>query len=274
MKTFSHEIKINGECVSLRGYLPNVVPKAKNQIRPAVIVLPGGAYRGLAEHEGEVIALQYVAAGACAFVLDYSVYPKRFPQSLLETLTAIAFVRDHAEEYAIHPQSIFVCGFSAGGHLAASSGTLWKHACLDGLLESDRRHYRPDGMILCYPVIGDRFHHNSMLNLFEKNEEELTEERLEMLSLEKQVDAETPPAFLWHNFYDTGVPCEASLSFASALYKNGVQCECHLYSEGGHGCGLGNYLTGKNEYGQGMVCESWMQLSIDFLYRFLNGLDQ
>lgn len=268
MKTICHKIEINGECVTLRGYLPDVVSHARNQIRPAVIVFPGGAYRGCADHEGEVIALQYVAAGACAFVLNYSVYPSRFPQALREAFAAIAFVREHAEEYAIQPQSIFVCGFSAGGHLAACTGTLWNHSCMDGLLEGDHRHYRPDGMILCYPVIGDRFHHGSMLNLFSKDEEALTEERLEMLSLERQVDTETPTAFLWHNFHDTGVPCESSLCFASALYRNGVQCECHLYSEGGHGCGLGKYLTGKQKYGQGMVCDSWMQLSIDFLFRY------
>jgi len=244
------------------------VDRSSYLLRPAVIVLPGGAYRGTAQHEGEPIALQYVAAGACAFVLDYSVCPKRFPPSLLEAFAAISYVREHAEEFSILPQSIFICGFSAGGHLAACTGTLWNHSCMDGLLEKDRTWYRPDGMILCYPVIGDRFHHNSMLNLFEKNEEELTEERLEMLALERQVDAQTPPTFLWHNFGDASVPCEASLCFSSALYKNGVPCECHLYSEGKHGCGLGNYLTGKNEYGHGMVCESWMKLSIDFVYRF------
>ena len=268
MKTFVHEIKINANCVPLRCYLPDSIERAFYKKRPAIIVLPGGAYRGTAAHEGEPIALQYVAAGFCAFVLDYSVYPNRFPQSLQEAFAAVAYVREHAEEYSICPDAVSVLGFSAGGHLAACAGTLWNHACMDGLLEKERKLYRPNSLVLCYPVIGNRFHHNSMLNLYEKNEEELTDERMELLSLEKQVDGQTPPTFLWHNFGDTSVPCESSLCFASSLYRHGVPCELHLYSEGKHGCGLGNYLTGNFDYNQRMVCDSWMKLSIDFLYRF------
>ena len=272
MKTFVHEIKINGKCVPLRCYLPDSIERAFYSKRPAIIVLPGGAYRGTAAHEGEPIALQYVAAGFCAFVLDYSVYPNRFPQALQEAFAAVAYVREHAEEYSIHPDAISVLGFSAGGHLAACTGTLWNHDCMNGLLEKEREFYRPSNLVLCYPVISDRFHHNSMLNLFEKNEDELTAERLELLSLEKQVDEQTPPTVLWHNFGDKSVPCEASLCFASALYSHGVPCEVHLYSEGKHGCGLGNHLTGSLAYGKGLVCDSWMKLSIDFLYRFYEAV--
>lgn len=268
MKTYQHEIKINGNSVILRCYLPDLIERAFYQKRPAVIVLPGGAYRGTAAHEGEPIALQYAAAGFCAFVLDYSVYPNRFPQALEEAFAAIAYVRGHAEEFAVRPDAISVLGFSAGGHLAACTGTLWNHACMDGLLEGERSFYRPDQLILCYPVIGDRYHHNSMLNLFSKDESELTEERLHLLALDEQVDDQTPPTFLWHNFEDTSVPCTASLSFATALHSHGVPCEVHLYSEGKHGCGLGTHLTGSQRYGCGMACESWMKLSIDFLYRF------
>lgn len=271
MKHFCHEIKIDGQCVDLFAYLPDLSGRGKYAKRPAVIVLPGGAYRGLAPHEGEPIALEYVAAGACAFVLKYSVYPARFPQALREAFAAIAYVRENAEEFDIDPHAISVCGFSAGGHLAACTGTLWNHPFMDGFLESDRRLYRPDSLILCYPVIGDRFHHNSMLNLFEKNEEELTAERLELLSLDLQVDEETPPAFLWHNFGDTGVPCEATLSFATSMYRHGVPCEAHLWSEGKHGVGLGTYMDGDRAYNNPQLCAKWMQLSIDFVYRFFES---
>lgn len=271
MRVFDHEIKINDQSVMLHAYLPTTPEVAQYTVRPAVIVLPGGAYLRTAAHEGEPIALQYVAAGMCAFVLNYSVFPARFPQSLLEALHAVRYVREHAEEFGIDPNAISVCGFSAGGHLAASAGTLWSHACLDGMLEGDRRQYRPDSLILCYPVIGNDTHHRSMLNLFENQEEELTPERLQLLQLDEQVREDTPPTFLWHNATDTGVPCTGSLHFAEALYRHSVTCELHLYSEGKHGCGLGNHLTCKREYRDEMVCGSWMRLSIDFLYRLLEN---
>ena len=94
---------------------------------------------------------------------------------------------------------------------------------------------------------------------------------MELLSLENRVDKDTPPTFLWHNFGDTGVPCEASLTFASALYRNEVPCEVHLWSEGKHGVGLGTYMDGDRTYNQPLVCAKWMQLSIDFLYRFFEA---
>ena len=82
MQFFTKEIEINGAKVPLRAYLPDAAPRAVYQVnRPAVIVFPGGGYQLTYPGEAEPIALRYVAAGACAFVLDYSDYPARFPQA-------------------------------------------------------------------------------------------------------------------------------------------------------------------------------------------------
>ena len=194
MRFLTHYIELNGYRAPLRCYIPDAAPHAQYQTnRPAVIVFPGGAYKGTYGGEAEPIALQYLAAGACAFVLDYSVFPARFPQALLEGLSAIRFVREKAEEYGIDPQKIAVCGFSAGGHLAATTGVLWKNDCLSGMLEGDRTLYRPDKMILCYPVTTYKSHQGSYKNLVSGNEDELTPEMLNLLSVDQQADDDTPP---------------------------------------------------------------------------------
>ncbi|MBQ9785286.1 MAG: alpha/beta hydrolase [Clostridia bacterium] len=267
MQFLKHEIEINGTHAPLRCYIHGASPRGHFQTnRPAVIVFPGGGYSHTYEGEAEPIALSFLSHGFCAFVLNYSVYPARFPQALLEGLHAVRFVREHAEEYGIDPARISVCGFSAGGHLAASVGTLWKHACLDGMLEGDRRLYRPDSLVLSYPVINP-LHRGSFLNLFSQNEEELTPEVVELLSLENRVDGDTPPTFLWHNSDDQAVPVECSLVFALALHRSNVPFEMRIWEKGGHGTCLGNYITQTMEPGTTMECEPWVGEAVKFLLK-------
>ena len=88
----------NGCDAVLEAYLPyNMTEMGReNQRRPAVLICPGGSYAMCSQREAEPIALQYLAAGFCSFVLDYSVAPEHFPQALLEALTAIRWARSPA----------------------------------------------------------------------------------------------------------------------------------------------------------------------------------
>ena len=44
---------------------------------------------------------------------------------LIELSETVRLIREHEAEYGVDPEKIAVCGFSAGGHLAASLGVLW-----------------------------------------------------------------------------------------------------------------------------------------------------
>ncbi|MBQ8310905.1 MAG: alpha/beta hydrolase [Clostridia bacterium] len=259
------EIKIGSASAPLRCYIPDGAPHGLYlNNRPAMIVFPGGSYAQTYEGEAEPIALEYVASGFCAFVLNYSVKPAVFPQALLEALTAIRFVREHVEEYRIDPDRIFVCGFSAGGHLAASVGTLWNHSCLDDLLEGERRLYRPNGLVLSYPVINP-LHRGSFVNLL-GGEENVTPEKMDFLSLEKRVSEDTPPTFIWHNADDSCVPVESALVFGVALTRNHIPFEMRIWENGGHGCCLGNYVT-KEVHKEPLSCNGWVRESVNFLLK-------
>ena len=269
MQYFKHQITAGESAVTLTCYLPDAAPRAYyTDNRPAVVVLPGGGYGMTYPGEGEPIALDSVARGFCGFVLDYSVYPARFPQALVEALTAIRFVREHAKEYGIDPAKIAICGFSAGGHLAACTGTLWNHACLKEYLENDREMYRPNAMFLAYPVINFTSHKGSFLNLFSQNEEELTPEILNLLNLEEQVSQETPPTFLWHTAADSTVTSKASLEFALALAEKKIPYEIRVWSGDRHGTGLGNHVTEpKSAPLMPHSCSSWVQDSVNFFFK-------
>ena len=130
-------------------------------------------------------------------------------------------------------------GFSAGGHLAASTGTHHDAGNAAATDPVDRLASRPDFMILCYGVLSFDpaiTHQGSVNNLLgdRRNDSAL----LDFLSNEKQVNATTPPTFLFHTTTDQAVPVANSLRFYEACQKNKVPVALHVFQEGKHGVGL------------------------------------
>ncbi len=213
---------------------------AKNLPSSAVVVLPGGGYTHKAAHEAEPVARWLNTLGISAFVLDYRVAPYRHPIPYLDARRAIQLVRSCASEWAIDPQRVGVLGFSAGGHLASTTGTHFDDP-LDPFYASDiapdRFSSRPDAMILCYPVItfGEHRHQGCVDNLLGLQPQTAL---LDLLSNEKHVSDQTPPAFVWHTADDPSVPVQNSLLFAQSLAKHNVPFELHIFEHGRHGVGL------------------------------------
>ena len=204
-----------------------------------VLVCPGGGYARRSKHEGEPIARVFNELGWHAAVLQYRVAPQAsYPEPQRDALRAIGIIRANAEKWGIDKKEIAVLGFSAGGHLAACCGTIWKEIDASAGDDVDREEVRPDAMILCYPVINlTRGHAGSGKNLLGKQEPAFAE--LERLDLEKRVSAETPPAFLWHTVTDQLVPYESSTLFAEAMWKLGNTAELHMFPRGAHGLAIG-----------------------------------
>lgn len=255
------EEPINGFMPTLTAYvIDDNSTYAQKRMRPAVLVCPGGGYQFCSEREAEPIALQYMAAGMSAFVLDYSVAPANcYPEPQKDVFAAIRLIRKNAEEWGIDRNKIAVCGFSAGGHLAASAATLWE----DEMFATPDNINRPDAAILCYPVISSVkgvAHEGSFDNLCRED----ADLRAKM-ALETRVSKNTPPCFLWHTFTDQAVPVENSLLFAMALRKAGASCELHIYPEGQHGLSLANSDTSPAEEMILPRVQEWVGLSIKWL---------
>ena len=212
----------------------------KSALATGVIVCPGGGYGFLAkDHEGDQIARWLNSLGIQAFVLQYRIAPRyRYPAPLLDAQRAIRLVRAHASDYRISPSRIGIWGFSAGGHLASTTGTHFDEGNANAADPIDRVSSRPDFMILAYPVISfttPYTHTGSLHNLLGDNPDP---KLVQSLSNETQVTARTPPTFLFHTDQDTGVPPENSVLFYLALRKAGVPAEMHIYERGPHGVGL------------------------------------
>ena len=229
---------------------------------PCVVIFPGGGYHGRVHHEGEPIAQFFRSQGCHAVVVDYRVAPNRFPAPLADAQRAIRLVRAHAGEWRIDPQRIITCGFSAGGHLCAS--TLLYDDIYSHLYKTDKiDSYScvPNGAILCYPVISvenDYGHVSSGRNLLG----ECYEAEKKDFSLTQHVKKGTSPVFLWHTSDDAAVNVKNSLIFGEQLRDNGIPFELHVFPHGEHGLGL---ATNRPDVAQ------WASLAADWIKRtFLN----
>ena len=156
---------------------------------PAILIFPGGAYAFCSDREADPVALAFLNAGYNAFVLRYSVsqncpVEEVYTNAFAEAQEAMDYLHQNAGDLHIDPEQIAVVGFSAGGHLAASVGTMGR--------------VRPAAMLLGYAVFSVP---GKALGM-------------ELPDLLQQVDDQTPPAFLFATQGDHLVPATQSLQFA------------------------------------------------------------
>jgi acetyl esterase/lipase len=205
----------------------------------AVIIAPGGGYGMLStEREGVQYANWLSTLGVTSFVLKYRMKEFGHPAPLQDVLRAVRLVRSRAAEFKVNAARVGVMGSSAGGHLAASAGTLFDHAAGKTGAALDATSARPDFLILMYPVItmdDPHAHAGSRKNLLGDNP---TPELLQLASMEKQVTAATPPTLLIHTQADQSVPVENSILFYQALTRAKVPAEMYLFEHGSHGMGM------------------------------------
>ena len=229
-------------------------------MRPLILICPGGAYRFTADREAEMVALQFNSMGYHAAVLRYSCAPSVFPAALTEVARSVQMIHEKAEAWHVDTENIFVMGFSAGGHLAASYGVFWNRDFLSEAVGCSREILKVKGLILCYPVITSREDYGHLESIHNLLGSDYEEKKAEM-ALETQVDVHVPQAFLWHTFEDQSVPFQNSLLFVEAMGKAGVPAEYHLYPKGSHGLSLANEtLMRADGTGVQKECQSWMPL--------------
>ncbi len=261
------EIIYPGENVKLRVFCNTAHPELpKMEKRPGVVICPGGGYAFCSEREADVVAEQFLAAGFQAFVFTYSVgKDAEFPRPLVELSRAMRDIRANAEKYNLDPDKIAVGGFSAGGHLTASLGTLWndpevmeKSGCKNG-------ENKPNFLILGYPVITTTW---MTLDEGENGLDRICGNRnraevIEKIEVSRHVGEHTPPAFIFHSFNDHLVPMEDSLIFAAAMADKNIPFDLHIFSNGYHGMTIATHTVDYYDH----EFSNWVPMCIDWLKR-------
>ncbi len=225
--------------VTLDVYIPDISDEMPNmKVKPAVLVFPGGGYSFCSDREAEPVAFEFMAKGYNVFILRYSLKEHAlFPTPLNDAAQALKTIRANSEKWHTDPDKIAVCGFSAGGHLAAAVSTMSEE--------------KPNACILGYPCI--------------------VEEIGKILAqptpaLETEVTELTPPTFIASASDDDLVPIENSLIYAQALSRYNVPFEMHIFSKGGHGFSTStDVVTVEERLDYVKNSQAWVDMCIKWL---------
>ncbi len=241
MKTNTYNL--TNENVTLTTYiLDTSFDDIKDYKRPGILICPGGGYGMCSNREAEPIAMHFLAMGYNAYILRYSLKENsNFPQPLNDANEAFKMIQDNSDEWLTDEDKIVVCGFSAGGHLAAALGTMGD--------------IRPAGMILGYPCITKDIC-NELRVLYNNDC---------VPTIDDKVDDKTPPAFIFADSNDGLVPIGSSIDLATALKKHNIPYEMHIYNEGGHGFATADYVTCRDVYE--FASQDWLSKCKLWLYK-------
>ncbi|WP_339316152.1 GDSL-type esterase/lipase family protein [Paenibacillus sp. FSL R10-2734] len=228
--------------LTLETPLLTLYPLETDQPRPFILVLPGGGYTLLAQHEGAPVAKWLNTLGIHAGVLDYQVGSFNVTSLLNDVEEALKWIREAPKDWNVISEQVGMIGFSAGGHLAS--------------IYTTTRPEKPNILLLGYPVITFQepyAHKGSRLHFLGDHP---TQVELHGYSSETQVTSQMPPTFIWTTANDASVPVENSLLFSTALSKQGIPFELHVFEEGRHGLGL----SMDNPH-----CQQWLSISEKWL---------
>lgn len=238
------------------------MPENENQNLPAVIICPGGSYHHLGmKYEGFATMRWFTSKGIRAFVLRYRVAYNchHYPDQLEDLQMAIAYLREHADEFQIDKNKIGAIGFSAGGHLVTMAGEFASsHNELEKLGIKTSESLRPDFVMPIYPVvsmqddIAHRWSRRSLLGHKWKEPDatkgwnlltnfwghEYSQSLKDAFSMEKNVPDDMPPVFLLVCEDDPVVIYENSVRLDAALNEKNIPHVFVNYPKGGHGFGM------------------------------------
>lgn len=213
-----------------------------------IIVLPGGGYKYTSSwNEGLYVAKWMLERNITVAVLKYRMPNQHHRVPLTDVQNTFRYCREHAAEWGI--KQIGVIGFSAGGHLAATTETMYVDAAT-----------KPDFAVLIYPVITleQDTHRGTHVNLIGREEEVATRDGKSLeqykkelkegsarhkalarkYSLHRQVTPSTPTTFIALCTDDKTVPAINSVWMYESLIENKVPAEMYIYPAGGHGWGF------------------------------------
>jgi acetyl esterase/lipase len=202
--------------------------------KPAIVFFFGGGWVGGSPAQFEKQARHLAKRGMIAMVADYRVKSRNGTNAVAcveDGKAAVAWIRENAKRLGVDPNRIAAAGGSAGGHVAAATGTLSGFG-------SDER---PNAMILFNPGLTFAELDGWKPSGFGVNANaEGVKSRLGVktaaeLSPSHHVGPHTPPTIIFHGDKDTTVPLASAKVFEAQMKKADRPCKLVVYKGEGHG---------------------------------------
>jgi len=198
----------------------------KGRKYPAIVFFFGGGFKGGTLEQFEPHAGYFAELGMIGIRADYRVSSRHGTtpfESVKDAKSAIRYIRKHAKELHIDPDRIVASGGSAGGHLAAATGTL------SGLEEEGEDlsiSSQSNAAVLFNPV-----YDNGPLGYgYER-----IGERYKEISPAHNIHEGTPPTIVFLGTEDRLIPVSTAERYKKDMEDAGNRCELFLYEGQGHG---------------------------------------
>lgn len=197
--------------------------------KPAIVFFFGGGWNSGSPAQFEGQARHFADRGMIAITADYRVKSRHGVQAVecvKDAKAAIAWVRENAMRLGIDPNKIAAAGGSAGGHVAACTGTV-------SGLGSDAR---PNAMILFNPVC-------TLAPIADWQgpgiKSGASAERLgveaQTISPAHHIGPHTPPTLILHGKKDKTVPYASVVAFEKVMKQAERPCKLVGYEDADHG---------------------------------------
>ena len=206
--------------------------------RPAIVFFFGGGWRGGTPRQFLEHCRYLASKGMVAMTADYRVSSRQGTKPVhcvRDGKSAVRWIRQNADRLGIDPDRVAAGGGSAGGHVAACTGTLPKH---DEPGEDAKVSSVPNAMVLFNPVLitaeaeglktfgGDRL---------EKLKARLGVEDPKTMSPYHNIRKGLPPTLVLHGKGDTTVPYSTAEAYVKQATKTGLRAELAGYEDMPHG---------------------------------------
>jgi acetyl esterase/lipase len=216
-------------------------PARGTGLRPAVVVIHGGAWRQGSKADVRMITPEFVRRGYVAVAPQYRLCPKdAFPAQVHDVKAAVRWIKANSRKYQVDPDRIGAIGFSAGGHLALLLGLTGPSDGLEGDVSSGAPDSRVKAVVnyfgptdlaakdipeICKPWIKD---------LLGGSPQEKPEAAAKASPL-TFVSKDDAPALTFQGTKDPLVPFNQAIKLADAMTTAGVAGRVELLIGGGHG---------------------------------------
>ncbi|MCS7193113.1 MAG: alpha/beta hydrolase [Armatimonadetes bacterium] len=228
-----------------RNELDLFLPKDEGEnLRPAVVIIHGGAWRSGNKKQLRLIAEMFAKRGYVAAAINYRLAPKySYPAQLDDCQRVVRWLRKNAKDFRIDQKSFGAAGASAGGHLSLLLGTRETRDDSDpelkgisskvqcvlsifGPTDFTSERYVQASKI---PFVG-----KALIEFVGKTYDEAPDLWKEVSPVH-HVSPDDAPTFIIHGDQDFLVPLEQSERFVEALKKVGVEVKLVVIKGMGHG---------------------------------------
>lgn len=223
--------------LKLHFFFPEGFKKNDGKKRPAIVFFFGGGWSGGSPSQFYPFCKHLASKGMVAVSAQYrtkkshGVIPK---ECIKDGKSAIRWVRAHAKEYGIDPNMLAAGGGSAGGHVAAATGTK-----TDFEEESEDKSISswPNLFVLCNPVVDNSskgYGYDRVKDYWQK------------FSPLHNITKESPASIFFLGSTDKLIPVSTGEQWRDKIKEQGKKSELHVWEGAGHG--FFNY-KGKEEGG-------------------------